>query len=141
MPSSGMLHHLALVGTEVSEECIASIIRVKRISELGTTLTVTRNRGMKYILFLCSMLGLLVTDNVVLSYTILVTLMLDEIHSSKTLVLTRTALHNIPGDGILHSHHHENLRSYHVLLISNMSNYFGINLIICFNLLFSTCVC
>jgi hypothetical protein len=32
-----------LVGTDVAEEHMASIIRVKRISELGTTLAVTRN--------------------------------------------------------------------------------------------------
>jgi hypothetical protein len=31
---------VALVRTDVSEECIASIIRVKRISESGTTLAV-----------------------------------------------------------------------------------------------------
>jgi hypothetical protein len=43
MPSSGMLHYLALVRTDVSEECIVSIIRVKRIGELGTTIAVTNN--------------------------------------------------------------------------------------------------
>jgi hypothetical protein len=41
--SSGMLLHLALVRTEVLEERSASIIRLTRISELGTTLTVTSN--------------------------------------------------------------------------------------------------
>jgi hypothetical protein len=39
-----MLRSVALVGTDVSEELIASIIRVKRINELGTTLAVTSNR-------------------------------------------------------------------------------------------------
>jgi hypothetical protein len=34
---------VALVGTDVSEEIIASIIRKKRISELGTKLAVTSN--------------------------------------------------------------------------------------------------
>jgi hypothetical protein len=43
MPSSGMLHRVALVRTDVSEKCIASIIRVIRIGELGT-LAVTSNR-------------------------------------------------------------------------------------------------
>jgi hypothetical protein len=43
MSSSGMLHHVALVRTEVSEERSASIIRVTRIGELGTTLAVTSN--------------------------------------------------------------------------------------------------
>jgi hypothetical protein len=40
---SGMLRHVALVRTDVSEECITSIIRVKRTSDLGTTLTITSN--------------------------------------------------------------------------------------------------
>jgi hypothetical protein len=36
---------MALVRTDVSEELIASIIRVQRISKLGTTLLVTSNRS------------------------------------------------------------------------------------------------
>jgi hypothetical protein len=36
MASSGMLHRVAFVGTDVSEELNASIIRVTRIGELGT---------------------------------------------------------------------------------------------------------
>jgi hypothetical protein len=40
MLSSGVLRHV-LVRTDVSEKCIASIIRVKRISALETTVTVT----------------------------------------------------------------------------------------------------
>jgi hypothetical protein len=44
MPCSGMLRHVALVRTDVSEEHSASIIRVTRIVELGTTLAVTSNR-------------------------------------------------------------------------------------------------
>jgi hypothetical protein len=39
-----MLRRVALVITDVSEERIASIIRVTRIGELGTTLAVTCNR-------------------------------------------------------------------------------------------------
>jgi hypothetical protein len=39
-----MLRHGALVRTEVSEELIASFIRVTVIGELGTTLAVTSNR-------------------------------------------------------------------------------------------------
>jgi hypothetical protein len=48
MASSGMLHSVALVRTDVSEELSASFIRVTRIGELGTTppLTTTR-RTMK----------------------------------------------------------------------------------------------
>jgi hypothetical protein len=38
-----MLRRVALVRTEVSEECSASIIRVTTIVELGTTITVTSN--------------------------------------------------------------------------------------------------
>jgi hypothetical protein len=41
MASTGMLRRVALVITDVLEEYIASIIRVARIGELGTTLTVT----------------------------------------------------------------------------------------------------
>jgi hypothetical protein len=43
MASSGMLRRLVLVRTAVSEELSAAIIRVTRISELGTTLAVTSN--------------------------------------------------------------------------------------------------
>jgi hypothetical protein len=43
MPSSGMLRHVALVKTDVSDELSDSIIRVTRIDELGTTLSVTSN--------------------------------------------------------------------------------------------------
>jgi hypothetical protein len=45
-PWDVMLCHVALVTTNVSEECIASIIRVTRIGKLGTTLAVTSNRSM-----------------------------------------------------------------------------------------------
>jgi hypothetical protein len=44
MASSGMFRHVALVRIDVSEELSASIIRVTRIGELGTTLAVTSNR-------------------------------------------------------------------------------------------------
>jgi demethoxyubiquinone hydroxylase (CLK1/Coq7/Cat5 family) len=36
MPSSKMLHRVAVVRADVSEECSASIIRVTKIGELGT---------------------------------------------------------------------------------------------------------
>jgi DNA-binding TFAR19-related protein (PDSD5 family) len=38
-----MLHRVALVRTDVSEELSASIIRVTRIGEIRTTLAVTSN--------------------------------------------------------------------------------------------------
>jgi hypothetical protein len=44
MTSSGMLRHVDLVRTDVSEELSAPFIRVTRIGELGTTLAVTSNR-------------------------------------------------------------------------------------------------
>jgi hypothetical protein len=44
MASSGMLRRVALVRTEVSEERNASIIRLRRIDDLGKTLAVTSNQ-------------------------------------------------------------------------------------------------
>jgi hypothetical protein len=44
MASSGMLHRVALVITDVWEELSASFMRVTRIGELGATLAVTSNR-------------------------------------------------------------------------------------------------
>jgi hypothetical protein len=41
--SSGTLHSVALVRTDVSEELSASFIRMTRIGELGTTLVATSN--------------------------------------------------------------------------------------------------
>jgi hypothetical protein len=47
MASSGMLRRVTLVRTDVSEELSASIIRVTRIGEIGTTLAVTSNRRLQ----------------------------------------------------------------------------------------------
>jgi hypothetical protein len=44
MVYSGLLHRVALVRTDVSEELSAAFIRVTRIGELGTTLAATSNR-------------------------------------------------------------------------------------------------
>jgi demethoxyubiquinone hydroxylase (CLK1/Coq7/Cat5 family) len=86
-----MLRRVALVRTDVSEEFSASIIRVTRIGELGTTLAVTSNRrtllsapelkqlkhaANKWFVFLRSVRRLLVTANVVPSLSILVNLMM-----------------------------------------------------------------
>jgi hypothetical protein len=49
MQSSGMLRRVALVGTDVSEERIAPMIRVTRIGELGTTLALTSNGSTQFL--------------------------------------------------------------------------------------------
>jgi hypothetical protein len=82
MSSSGMLHHVALVKTNVSDELSASFIRVT---------------------FLCGVRRLLVTDSFVPSSSILVALMKEALSSSETSVLTRAIWRNIPEDAILHS--------------------------------------
>jgi hypothetical protein len=73
---------LGIVRTDVSEEYIAPIIRVTRIGELETALAVTSNRSTlgRNAIF-SSVLRLLVTANVP-SWPILVTLMMEAIHSS-----------------------------------------------------------
>jgi hypothetical protein len=83
-----MLHCVALVRTDVSEEGITPIIRVTRIGELGT-LSVTSNR-----------ITLLVTANVASSLLIFVTLIMDVSCPFEMSVRTGATLRNIPEDGI-----------------------------------------
>jgi hypothetical protein len=88
MAFSGMLNHVALVRTDVSEELSASFIRVTRIGVLGTTLAVTSNRRkLQRMIFLRSVRRLLITASVVPSSQILVTLMKEALSSSETLCL------------------------------------------------------
>jgi hypothetical protein len=99
MVSSGLLHRVALVRTDVSEEPGASFIRVTKICELGTTQTT------KYQAFLRSIRQLLVAACVVLSSPIFVTLMKEAPGSSEASVLTRATRRNNPEDTILHHIH------------------------------------
>jgi hypothetical protein len=50
--------------------------------------------------------------------------MMDEIRSSEMLVLTTATRHHIQGDGIPHSHHHENLKSVQYSINNNTIQYF-----------------
>jgi hypothetical protein len=60
-------------------------------------------RTFYFIVFLCCMHWLLVTANVIPSSLNLVTLMMEALHSSETLVLTSAMWRNILEYGILHT--------------------------------------
>jgi hypothetical protein len=97
MLSSEMLHCVAPVKTNFSEEHSTSVIRVTRSGELRARLAVTNNRRTVQ----RNVYYILVTANVP-SSLILVTLMMEVPHSSETSVLTRTTRRNISEDGIPH---------------------------------------
>jgi hypothetical protein len=91
-PSSDMWHSAALVRRDASEECIASIIRVKWICELGTTKAVSSNG---------SMFQMLVTATVDPSSLVLSTRKMEAMRSSETSVLSRITWRHILEDGVL----------------------------------------
>jgi hypothetical protein len=77
-------------------DCIASIIRVTRIGELGQLAATINGRTLREN-----------TKSMILS-----TLMMEAIRSSETLVPTKAIRRHIPEDGIRHSHRREKLKSY-----------------------------
>jgi hypothetical protein len=85
--SSGLCCCMALLEIDFSEESVASIIRVERHSKLETTLAVTGNYAH------CE----------------------KSASCSETSVLTISTGRRIPEDGVLHSNHRENLKSYIIL--------------------------
>jgi hypothetical protein len=92
MVFSGMLRHVALVRTDVSEEP----------GGLGFLRSVRRVRA---------------EACVVPSSPILDTLMKEALSSSETSVFTRATWRNIPENTILHSHRRENLKAYIVVVV------------------------
>jgi hypothetical protein len=81
---------VALVRNDDSDKRIVSIIKAKRIKEIGTTLNA----------------------DVVSGSLIQFTLMMETLRFSETSYPTRATRRHIPGDGILHSHRRENFETY-----------------------------
>jgi hypothetical protein len=90
-----MWRRVAVMRIDVSEERVDFIIRVKRVSELGTTLTV---------------------KNVVF-WDVTPCGSWESWRSSETSALKRHMVY-IPEDGIPHSRHRENLKSYKGILVT-----------------------
>jgi hypothetical protein len=110
-----MLHRVALVRTDVSEESNPTIIRVTRISGLETALALTGNRltlRRKYMVFPRSVPRLLVIANVVPSSPIVVNLMMEALLLFETSVVIRVTRRNIAEYDILHGLRRENLKPY-----------------------------
>jgi hypothetical protein len=94
MTSSEMWSHVDLMWTNVSEESIASILRVEKSAseEPAWAGGCTLHAGSLFADFS--------------------TLKMEAIRSSETSVHTRTTRRHIPEDSILQAHHHEKLKSY-----------------------------
>jgi hypothetical protein len=90
---------VALVRTDPSEELVASIIRVIRFGEQGSTLAVTSNRRT----LRRSLRRLIVTANVVPSSPILVTLTMEALFPLKRRFLQEPHDVNIPEEVFLRS--------------------------------------
>jgi hypothetical protein len=88
-----VLHRVALVRTDVSEERIASIIVLHSVRQL------------------------LVIANAVPSSHIRVTLIMEAIVPPKRRILKEPHSVDIPEDGIIRSHRHEHLQSYIALTV------------------------
>jgi hypothetical protein len=101
-----MLRRVALVRTDVSKERIASIMRVTRIGDPGTTLAVTINRSI-----MVNVPWLTVTVKVSIS-PILLNLVMEEIRPFGMSVLTRVTRRNVPEGDIIHSPCCENQKYY-----------------------------
>jgi hypothetical protein len=86
---------VALVITDVSEECSISIVKVTRIGELRTLAVVSHTA------FLLNVRWLLITANSLHSSYILFTLIMEVLISYETFVLKGSTLRNIPENGIL----------------------------------------
>jgi hypothetical protein len=107
MASSGMLHRVAIVRTDVSGEISASFISSPILVIL---MKEALSSSVTSVVFLRSVRRLIVTASVVPSSPILVTSMKEALRSSETSVRTRATRRNIPEDAILHSHRRENLK-------------------------------